>query len=104
MNIVPLSILANQSLSIQLGEDFYDIAINQTRNTVCATISRNNALVISGTRLVSGFFIIPYRYLENGNFILLTENDELPDYTKFGITQTLVYVTKVEVSLARAGT
>jgi len=101
MNLIPLAALPNQNFSVQLGNDFYDISINQTRNTVCMTIYRNNVLIISGQRLVAGFAVIPYAYLESGNFFLLTENDDLPDYQKFGVTQYLIYVGVVELALAK---
>lgn len=62
---------------------------------------RNNVPIILGGKLISYAFLIPYRYLENGNFVLLTANEEYPDYTQFGITQLLIYLPQAELGTYR---
>jgi len=48
-------------------------------------------------RAVSGFPLIPYSYLQNGNFTFITSNNEYPDWRQFGITQYLIYASKSEL-------
>ena len=45
--------------------------------------------------------IIAYPRLECGNFILQTEDDDLPDWQKFGKTQQLIYLTPEEIMSLR---
>jgi hypothetical protein len=71
---------------------------------MCATLVRNNITLLSNVRLVAQFPIIPYFYMESGNFIISTLDDDLPDWTKFGISQTLIYASEPELGSIRAGT
>ena len=111
---VPITNVANQSLTIEAGGNIYDITLR-----LCATATQNpplyysnpimvmdiitnNVPTILGQRLISGYPVIPYRYLESGNFVFVTQNDDLPDWTQFGITQFLVYATSDEIASLRA--
>lgn len=98
VSILPIP---NQRFGIRLDGDRYEIELKSCNNIMCVTILRNDILLVSGFRCVAGTPLLPYRYLERGNFIFVTENDELPDYTKFGSTQSLVYITAQEIANAR---
>lgn len=98
---IALAAIANQSLSIRLEDRLYNIAVWATRGVMSADIQRDGTYIVRGARIVSGTPLIPYRYLENGNFVLLTENEEYPDYTLFGVSQNLVYVTIAELEELR---
>jgi len=69
-----------------------------------ATVIRNNITLLSNIRLVAGMPMIPYEYLEAGNFVLTTLDDDLPDWNQFGISQSLIYVSEAELGEIRAGT
>lgn len=86
---------------MQLNGSVYDLTIKETRGVMCVTIVRDNALLLSNTRMVAGYPLIPYRYLENGNFIVLTANDDYPYYTKFGSTQMLIFASQAELDVIR---
>jgi hypothetical protein len=110
---VPIAAVPNQTLSIQLDQNNYDIEIYTTNRAnanltgdgvMGITISRNGVLIISGFRLVANYLLIPYEYLEDGNFVLITQNDEYPDYPQFGVTQNLIYASQAELGVIRAGT
>lgn len=101
---IPLAAIPNQSLSIRLGDSQYDIRIHACSNIVVVDIERDNVAIVTGSRAVAGYPIIPYDYLEDGNFVIVTANDEYPDYTQFGISQFLIYATQAEISSLRAGT
>jgi hypothetical protein len=94
---IELAPIPNQSFSIRLDDSQYDIAIRETNGCMSASITRDNIEIVSNTRIVAGFPIIPYRYLENGNFVITTLNEELPYYTEFGNTQFLIYASQVEL-------
>lgn len=97
MQIIPLEALANQSLSIRLDNRRYDLSFKETNGVMSVSISRDQVAILTGARIVAGTPLIPYEYLESGNFIFLTANDELPDYTKFKTTQNLVYYSAAEI-------
>lgn len=99
---LPLSPVANQSMSARLGDEQWDITIKETNAAMCATIARAGVTLVSGLTIVAGTPILPYRYQEHGNLILLTEDDALPFWDAFGTTQTLLYVTAEELADARA--
>lgn len=99
---VGLAALPNQSLSIQLDELFYLIDLRDVGGTVAATITRDGEVLASGLRITPGTPLLPYRYQESGNFLLTTDADALPDYTQFGVTQFLVYLTDAELAAYRA--
>lgn len=101
---IPVVNIPNQTLSIQLDGNLYDISIHATQDNEDGTtgimavdISINNSLIISGVRAVSNFLLIPYQYLVNGNFGFVTSNDDYPDWRKFGISQYLVYISNDEL-------
>jgi len=46
-----------------------------------ADVTINGVETLLATRIVAGYPIIPYRYLTGaGNFVLLTEGGDLPDW------------------------
>ncbi len=99
-----LAQVPNQSFSTRLGDNQYDISILETNGCMSVSISRNNVKLLSNVRAVGGTPLIPYRYLEDGNFAFITQDEEYPYYDKFGITQSLIFVTQAELSELRAGT
>lgn len=93
--------MPNQSLSVQLDGRFYDIAVRDVGDTVAFTISRDGETLVSGARAAAGTPLLPYRYQEDGNFVLTVEGDALPYWDQFGVTQFLVFVSADELAEAR---
>jgi len=108
MQQILLQTIPNQSLTFQFSEQTYDLRLHtcvySSYQIMAATLFINNVLILSSARLVSGFPIIPTQYQENGNFIITTMNDELPDYNQFQITQYLIYASPAEITTINAGT
>lgn len=100
---IPLQSVPSQSLSIQLNNNSYDIVIRAcnsgTAQIMAVDITLNNEIVVIGQRIVAGTPVIPYRELTEyaGNFFLLTENGDLPDYNEFQVSQYLVFGTQEEL-------
>jgi hypothetical protein len=104
---VQLQAIPNQTLSVQISNNNYDLSIRSISNTsdiMMFDISINSVLIIQGQRAVAGYPIIPYQYLENGNFVILTANDDLPNYTQFQITQYLIFADEAELEAIYSGT
>ena len=102
--IVPLEIIPNQSLSIQFDDVRYDIRFRDIGSMMSADISINDEVILEGHRVVGGFPLIPYKYLESpgGNFIFTTELGDIVYWDQFGITQSLIYFTPDELEAIRA--
>ncbi len=111
---IALQAIPNQSLSIQLDNINYDININscgfvipnndETNNIMAFDITINNVITVTGIRAVNGFPIIPSEYLSLANFTIVTDNDEYPNYLRFGIDQFLIYASADEIAQIQAGT
>ncbi|MCD1124805.1 hypothetical protein LPW36_01940 [Jinshanibacter sp. LJY008] len=98
MKKINLAVTPNQSFSILLDGHNYEITLKETRGVMSCTIIRDEITILSGCRIVAGYPLIPYEYLETGNFIFLTDNDELPNWEKFS-TQTLLYASQAELEV-----
>lgn len=97
MRTIPIEAIANQQFSVRLDNALYDITIKETRGVMSVTIARDDVVLIANSRVTAGTPLLPYQYDEIGNFVMLVEDEELPYWTNFGITQQLIYVTAAEV-------
>lgn len=102
MQSIPIQALPNQSFSIPLDGNQWDFVIRSTNGTISVTLTLNGSIVIENMRAVGGMRIIPSIYEEAGNFVIVTANFEIPDYTKFGVTQQLIYVSATELAALRS--
>ena len=94
--------LANQELSIAIEGARYVITIKEANGVMAATIIRDGVMLVQNTRIVTDGLILQYRdqWFGSGNFMLGTQDEEIPYFDKFGSTQFLVYVTAAEMSAA----
>lgn len=99
---ISIDATANQSFTINLDNQVYFIEIKETRGVMSVSISIGGDVILSNSRFFSAFPLIPYSYLEGdgGNFLFTTENDEIPYFTEFGVTQFLYYLTAEELASA----
>lgn len=101
MKQLQIKAIPNQSLSVSLDGSLYAITIKETNGVMAVTIVRDGVTLIQNHRAVSGGFLIPYKYLENGNFVFITQNYEYPYYDGFGVSQYLFYVSQSELETIR---
>ena len=106
MILIPLSAIPNQTFSIVLDSNQYDLSVYVATNIMAMDIIRNNIPIVLGMRMLPFYPIIPYLYLEDGNFVMSTdEQGNYPYYDQFGVTQQLVYLSQTELnSLRTTGT
>ena len=98
---VPLQAIPSQTLTTTLDGNLFDLTIKYTNGVMSASMIINGVDTLDNMRIVAGSPLIPYKYLEAGNFLFLTQNYELPLYTQFNITQFLVYFTAAELAAFR---
>lgn len=99
MQVIELAQIPNLSFTITLEGIRWGVRIKQAVTSMIMDLSADGVVVVSGARLVAGSPVIPYAYLQgDGNFMVLTELDEIPDWERFSIDQLLVYATFDEIS------
>lgn len=97
MRLINLAAIPNQKFSVLLEGLRYDLTFKEARGVMVVTIVRDDEIIVEGLRVVAGTPLLPYLYQENGNFMLVTENEELPEWTQFGTSQNLFYLTVAEI-------
>lgn len=104
MQIIPLLPIPRQRLTVTLENIQFDITIVAVGDCMYATILRAGVAIVSGARCVGEFQIMPSRYQEGayGNFAFQTDDEENPQYLKFGTSHFLLYATAAELATARA--
>lgn len=105
MQTIDLQTIPNQQLTVVLDGVLYSLTLRLTNGCMSVDVTRAGDPVVSGQRIVAGAPFLPYVALEGayGNFIMLTQDGDLPDYTQFGLTQTLIWATAAEIGTIRAG-
>ncbi len=98
MQTIPLKPVPSQSFSLTLDGNLWDVTIKLTRGVMSCSFTLNGQPILSNILAVAGYRLIPYDYLQNGNFAFITMNSEIPDYQKFGTTQQLVYISPAELA------
>lgn len=102
MRIIDIAAVPNQSFSVTLEGNRWDFVTKQAVTSMIADILLNDIEILSGIRIVSETPFIPYRYLQAaGNFIILTENEQIPIWRLFGIDQVMVYASPEEIAIAK---
>lgn len=105
MREIQLQRIPNQQFTVNIGNSIWELTIKIAKKMMFADVYRDNEPIILGTVIVADNPIIPYKYLSGfGNFAILTNNGELPNWELFGITQHLVYLTPEELGLDRQAT
>jgi len=103
MRTIPISPIPNQQLSVTLDGNRWVLTLKEANGVMCCDVVLNEVTLLSGQRVVAGSPIIPYRYLQtSGNFWILTENDDYPEYTQFGDGQILVYMSVADIEAIEA--
>lgn len=97
MKNIAIQAIPNQAFTINLDSERFDFTIKETRGCMSVSITRDDIVLVEGFRMVAGTPLIPFKYLQKGNFFLITESQDLPYYTQFGVTQQLIYLTIDEV-------
>lgn len=104
MQQIDLAMVPNQTFTTTIDNNRYEIGIFVVGNGMACNVTRNEEQIVSGMRIVGGQFLMPYLagQGENGNFMLVTNNYELPTWTLFGISQQLIYISFDEILAIKA--
>lgn len=98
---VPIESIPSQTLTIVLDNNLYVLGIRQVSGVVAMSVTRNGIDIIDNLIAAAAQPIIPAKYQEAGNFMFLTASNQLPNYTLFNISQSLLYFTAAELATFR---
>lgn len=102
MQTLAINAIPSQTLSfIDPDENQWDIGIRAVASSIAFSFTLNGTLLIQNVCAVAGYRIIPYDYLESGNFVLVTQAQQVPDYTQFGVTQQLLFLAAADIAAFR---
>lgn len=104
MKTIALQAIPKQSFPVTLNGTPYTIELRETNGCMSMSVMRGTEVVVLNQRCVAGQLVLPYLTLEDGqgNFLFLTQNDALPSYEQFGLTQTLLFASEAELNAVRA--
>ncbi len=97
MLAIPLASVPNQAISFNADNALWTLHIYQGGKFVCADVRINGENVIDGFRCFGGIPVLQYDYMtapDFGNFVF----DEDPDWTNFGGSCNLYYLSKDEMA------
>lgn len=94
MRIVTVEPIPNQALTVVLDDAFWELRLVTCKGALAVSIKRNNETLVDGARAVAGELIIQQKGRSRfGNFAILTNNGDLVDYSQFGVSQFLAFIT-----------
>jgi hypothetical protein len=99
--IIPLQAIPSQTFPITLDNNLWEIGVRICNGVTVVSLNLNGEDLIDNLIAAACAPIIPDQYQENGNFIFLTANFQLPVYTQFGVTQSLYYFSSAEMAAFR---
>jgi hypothetical protein len=99
MQLFDLLAIPNQSIVTTQDSNRYELRFVSCNGCMAVDVTLNGTVLFTGSRIVAGVPIIPFVYLEgnNGNFIMVCETEDLVDYTLFGLSQNLYYLSYAEM-------
>jgi hypothetical protein len=80
----------------------WEIGVRLTELSLAFTFRLNGVLLLENVTGVAGYKLIPYEYLSPSNFVMVTQGQEILDYTKFGTTQYLIALSAEEIESLKA--
>lgn len=101
MQIIPIAAVPNQEFTVVLDNNNWDLSIRQTNGVMSVSLALNGTAIIENLRAVAGMRLIPSQYEENGNFVFVTANFQMPDYILFNVSQSLLYASAAELTAVR---
>lgn len=96
MLAIPLSQVANQSVSFNADGVLWTVHVYQAVNHMVADISKNGVKIVDGVRCFGGIPLMQYSYMYSpnlGNFCF----DSDADWTMFGGSCNMYYLEQAEL-------
>lgn len=96
---IPIEKLPGQILGVNLADAGYIIKLRNVNDLTLTNVEINGASVITGAKCLPNHKIIPYPHLtQGGNFYFYCQDNDYPDYRKFGENHKLLFLTDDEIA------
>lgn len=97
MKEIPLTPVPRQSLSTQIGKVYYELSAKECNGIMGITVVRDGVTIVDNRRACAGVPIIPQGYLESGNFVVLTDDEEIPYFDRFNGKDIFLYIPQEDL-------
>ena len=97
-SIIELQNIRSQRITVRLDGLQHELRIYSTNDGMSFDLIRENEIVLQGQRVVLGTPLIPYQYISQGNFIIISNGEQIPDFRLFGESQELIYFSAEELT------
>ncbi len=98
MQLIPLQKITNQAFTVTLNDTNYRIAIRTIQGLTFLSVWQNGEVLFYNQICTPNAFVNPYNYVSNnGKLYFKCLDNEYPNYTQFGNTQQLYFLTPEEV-------
>lgn len=102
MQNIPIQALPSQTFTyVDPENNQWNISVQLVIAQMAFSFTLNGTPLIKNVTAVAGIRIIPYDYLENGNFVIITQSQQVPDYRQFGTTQHLLFLEAADIKAFR---
>ncbi len=99
MITIPIDNIPNQEFDIALGDYDYHIQLRTIQGFTYMSVWENDQPLCYSQICTPNNFINQYKYISvNGKLYFKCLDNEYPNYTKFNITQNLLFLTPDEVA------
>lgn len=100
---IEIKAIANQSIKISAGGARWEIILNDCDGFMVSSIRKDGVAITDGIRIVYGTPLLPYKYMEQGNFVLYMDSSrDRAAYQRFGIDQFLYYIDQEGIDALRS--
>jgi hypothetical protein len=105
MESIVIDALPSQRFTFTAGGNNYKLKIYSIDGHMSYDLFVNSIEIVAGFKMVNDIPLLPYPHQEvDGNILLQIPEDEIPDYTRFGLSQFLYYLTEEETTAYRLAT
>lgn len=99
MLLLNIKSIPNQIFNFTNNDITYTVELRTIQGLVYMSVKTNGETLFNSQLCVPNAFINPYNYLsDNGKFYFKCLDNEYPNFTKFGSTQSLLFYEKDDLN------
>lgn len=99
MRFVPIAAVPNQAFVSTINGSRYSLRVYDLGASMAVDLDIDGRGILSGCRALANEPVIPYRHMQNGNFLFLTLENTIPDWKLFSSSQFLIFISNEERDL-----
>lgn len=101
MYLIELDKIPNQTFTVMIDNTNYQVALRTIKGLTYISVWANGEVLFYNQLCMPNSFVNPFNYVStNGKFYFKSTTNDYPYFKDFGVTQTLYFLTKDEISNA----